>query len=301
MRLTPARALALAIEPFAGQVYFSPECHRGYVALGFGPSSAKMGEVEMPDGAAYFCSRGSVLGQVPGEVIAAAFGVFNPAIVVPAVTYGWTLTDAATICGVRTDGALQQLRRVLGAGPAGLDRVVELLRRATESLSLAGKPLFAGLVAQGLPGEPLADAWRLADQLREYRGDAHVNAWTTAGFDGAEIGLITELYWGLPLRSYVRTRAWTDDELAAAEDRLQARGLLRDGAFTDAGRAARESVEISTDDACAPVVAALRDDLDELVTAVGAWSKQVQEAAGYPASGPQELAALASGQSGTHA
>ena len=56
----------------------------------------------MPDGPTYFCSRGSVMGQVPGELIAAAFAVFNPEAVVPSVAHGWTLTDAATICDART-------------------------------------------------------------------------------------------------------------------------------------------------------------------------------------------------------
>lgn len=289
-----ARALAIAIEPFAGQVYFSPECHSGYQALGFGPSPGKTGEVAMPDGAAYFCSRGSVMGQVPGEVVAAAFAVFNPAVVVPAVAKGWTLTDAETLCAARTDGAVRQLHRVLGTEPDGLGRVGELLRRATERLPVAGKPLFAGLVAQGLPGEPLADAWRLADELREYRGDVHVNAWTNADFDAVEIGLITELYWGLPLRSYIRTRAWGDEDLAAAEERLESRGLIRDGALTDAGREAREAIEVATDAGCAPITAALADDLDELIDLVGGWSRQLQSAGGYPAAGPHDLAALAS-------
>ncbi|OBG45558.1 hypothetical protein A5672_08750 [Mycobacterium alsense] len=294
MTLTPARALALAIEPLAGQVYFAPECHDGYAALGFGPSPGKSGEVAMPDGPAYFCSRGSVMGQVSGEVVAAAFAVFNPAVVVPAVAHGWTLTDAATICAARTDGAVRQLRRILGVDPDGLGRAVELLRRATEDLPSAGKPLFAGLVAQGLPGDALADAWRLADELREYRGDVHVNVWTTAGFDAVEIGLLTELYWGMPLRSYIRTRAWTEPDFAAAEERLQSRGLVRDGAFTDAGRVAREAIEVATDEGCAPIIAALGDDLDELIGLVGEWSRRVQSAGGYPAAGPQDLAAAAS-------
>src|SRR5438132_14110408 len=106
IRTLPLRALAGALEPFAGQVYFSPECHEGYVALGFSPSPADMNGVALPDGPAYFCSRGSVMGQVPGELIASAFAVFNPAVVVPAVQYGWTKTDAATICQARTDGAV---------------------------------------------------------------------------------------------------------------------------------------------------------------------------------------------------
>lgn len=38
-----ARRLAAAIEPIAGQVYFSPECHKAYEALGFGPSPGTTG------------------------------------------------------------------------------------------------------------------------------------------------------------------------------------------------------------------------------------------------------------------
>jgi hypothetical protein len=86
---TRARALAGAIEPFAGQVYFSPECHERYVALGFGASAGRFGNVAAPDGPAYFCSRGSVMGQVPGEVVAAAFAVFNPAVVLSFLNLGW--------------------------------------------------------------------------------------------------------------------------------------------------------------------------------------------------------------------
>jgi hypothetical protein len=292
MTAHPSRALAAALEPFTGQVYFSPECHEGYAALGFSPSPGKMGEVALPDGPAYFSSRGSVLGQVPGEVVAAAFGVFNPQAVVPAVTYGWSLVDAATIEGARTTGAVGQLRRILGETPDGLDRGLELLGRATDGLRPEGKPLFAGLVGQGLPGSPLGDAWRLADRLREFRGDVHVNAWATAGYDATEIGLVTELYWGLSMRTYVRSRAWSDDQLDAAEARLVERGHLADGAFTDAGRAAREAVEVATDDGCAPIVRNLGDDLDELVELLGGWSRHVQAAGGYPTAGPHELAAL---------
>ena len=66
-----ARRLASLIEPIVGQVYFSPECHAEYEALGFDPSPGKAGDVALPDGPAYFTSRGSLMGQVPGEVVAA--------------------------------------------------------------------------------------------------------------------------------------------------------------------------------------------------------------------------------------
>lgn len=290
-----ARALASALEPVAGQVYFSPECHARYAALGFGPSPGTLPDgVALPDGPAYLCSRGSALGPVPGEVVAAAFAVFNPALVAPAVAHGWTLTDAATMAAERTAGATEQLVRVLGERPDGLEGVRAALERATRDLAPAGRALFAGVVALGLPGTPVGDVWRLADRLREFRGDSHTAAWSAAGFDGAEIGLATERWWGLPARSYVRTRAWSDADLDAAEARLEARGWWRDGDLTGAGRAAREDVERATDRQCRPVVAALGDDLDAVVAALVPWGERLRAAAAYLPSGPHDLAAAAS-------
>jgi hypothetical protein len=286
-----ARRLAATIEPFAGQVYFSPECHRGYEALGFGGSpGATPGGVELPDGPAYFASRGSAMGQVPGELIASAFAVFNPSVVVPAVTYAWTLTDATTIAKARTEGATAQLVRILGERPEGVDRVIELLKRATAPLRPEGRPLYAGVLSLGLPGDPVGDAWRLADLLREYRGDAHTAAWTSAGFDATEIGLLTELFLRLPMGSYIRTRAWSSEQIDAAKARLRSRGLLVDDGFTDAGRAVREGIELATDLQMRPAIEALGDDFDELTTIVSTWSAGVRAAAGY-LGGPSDLVA----------
>ena len=179
----------------------------------------------------------------------------------PPSAFGWSKVDAATICAARTKGAVDQLVRVLGPEPEGLADATELMAKAVEPLRPEGKPLFAGLRSLGLPGDPMGDMWRLADMLREYRGDAHTAAWTSAGLDATEVGLLTELYWGLPLRTYIRTRAWSDEQLGAAEARLSARGLLADGAFTDEGRALREKVEVATDAQCAVVLDALGDSV----------------------------------------
>jgi hypothetical protein len=283
----------MALEPVAGQVYFSPEAHAAYAELGFNPSpgSTRHG-VALPDGPAYFASRGSLMGQVPGEVVAAAFAVFNPAAVVPAVQWAWTKVDAATICAARTRGGVAQLERVLGQRPDGLGRATELLARAVEPLRPEGKPLFAGLRGLGLPGEPLGDMWRLADSLREYRGDAHTAAWTAAGLDATEVGLLTELYWRMPLRTYIRTRAWTDTDLDDAEGRLQVRGLLDDGALTPEGRAVREQIEVATDGQCQVILDVLGADFDELLSILGPWGLALRDASAYPAQGPHDLAPI---------
>jgi hypothetical protein len=276
-----ARVLAAAIEPVAGQVHFSPECHAEYVTLGFDPSPGMAGRTAIPDRAAYLTSRGSVMGQVHGSVIAAAFAVFNPAEVVPAVERGWTLTDAATICAARRRGAVAQLRRVLGEAPPGLARAGELTARALEPLAVQGRSLFAGQRAAPLPDEPLERLWRMADAVREYRGDSHTLTWVGAGLGPVEIGMLSDLYWRTPLRGHTGGRGWTAEQMDEAVDRLQQRGLVAGDALTPAGFELRDGIEAATDAHMAPAIVALGDDLDELATILTPWGDRLRESGAY--------------------
>ena len=73
-----ARRLRNTVEPVAAGVYFAPEAHAAYAALGFEGSPVTQDGVARPDLNAYFTSRGACMGPVPGEVVASAFGCFNP-------------------------------------------------------------------------------------------------------------------------------------------------------------------------------------------------------------------------------
>jgi hypothetical protein len=277
-----ARALASNLEPCIGQVYFSPECHAAYEALGFGPSPGSADGVALPDGPAYFTSRGSLMGQVVPQVVASTFAVFNPAVVEPCVKYGWSLTDAPTIFAARRGGAVAQLRRILGARPVGLERAVELLERAVAPLNVEGRALFAGLRSQwDEPADPLTRFFHLGDQLREYRGDAHTASWTSAGLDAIEVGLLTELFLGLPLRSYIRSRAWSDEQLEDGIARLTKRGWIDGTDFTPAGRAAREDIELHTDRQLRAAIEALGTDFDELIAFLKPTGETIRDAGGY--------------------
>lgn len=286
-----ARRLGSVIEPVIGQVYFSPECHANYVALGFDPSSGDADGVALPDGPAYFASRGSVLGQVSGEVIAAAFGVFSSAIVVPLVELAWSRTDAATIRAARADGAVGQLRRLLGEKPDGTERALELLHLAAGPLPINGRPMAAGIAALPVPDDPLAALWHTGDFLREYRGDCHNATWVAAGLTATDIGILTELYWGMPVRSYSRTRGWTTEEFDASEHHLRDRGYL-DGAgphLTQAGRHAREQLEVATDEQMRPALEALGPDIQELFDILTPWGEAIRAGRGYLGAGPHDL------------
>ena len=290
----PLRRLGGALEPVIGSVYFSPEAHANYQALGFKPSPSLVGGVAMPEAVAYATSRGSLLGDARGMVVAAAFAVFEQTGMASRVEQGWTITDAATICDARERGAVAQLERVLGFEPAGRARVEVLLDQAADGLLVAARPLAAGAAVAPVLDHPLGRIFRMGDLLREYRGDSHNAAWAAAGLDATELGMLTELYWGLPLRSYSRTRGWSDEQFDVAEDRLRSKGLIdSNGAFTPEGRAQREAIEVATDLQMQPVLSRLGDDgIDELINLVTPWGVAIRSAGGYLTSGPHDLAAL---------
>src|SRR3954449_1347310 len=100
-----ARRLRNAVEPVAAGVYFAPEAHSAYSALGFAQSPVSRDGVARPELKSYFISRAACMGQVTGEVVAAAFGCFNPEAVVAAVQGGWQIADRAAILQARERGA----------------------------------------------------------------------------------------------------------------------------------------------------------------------------------------------------
>ena len=65
-----SRRLRDLCEPIAGAVYFLPEAQDEYTSLGFEGF-----------GQSYFTSRGACLGRPSGQLVCAAFSVFNPDIV----------------------------------------------------------------------------------------------------------------------------------------------------------------------------------------------------------------------------
>jgi len=265
-----SRHLRDLIEPVAANVYFAPEAQEGYKELGLS---------YLPS---YFRSRSACMGDVTGDVVVATFGVFNPAIVLPAIEKGRTVA-VADILDARERGAIGGLTRILEGVPEGAARATELLRRGADATSTEGHPIYAGLRSLGFPGDPVGDLWRAADLLREHRGDSHVVAWTAHGVDPVEITLLTELWWRMPLNSYVGTRGWSPDEITAGIERLRDRGLIDGEAFTPEGEKLRASIEESTDRQERTVIEALGDDADELLSLLEPWAKAIVASGGYPA------------------
>jgi hypothetical protein len=270
------RAIRNLCEPIGANVYFAPEAHANYAKLGlaaYGPG--------------YFCSRGASLGKPSGLVVTSAFGVFSPAIVVPAVEEGWSKTEPAPLLQARSDGAVASLRRLLGepdAKQAG--RAVALLRRGLDAAEGAGHVLFSGLKSLPFPADPVGQLWRCCDLLREHRGDSHISVWTKALVKPIEIQLMSELQMGIPLKTYSATRGWTVEQMDAAIEGMRAKGWMDGAAFSPEGRAFRERIESETDEMEVPVVDAIGRDLDELLDILRPWAATIVKAGiaggGYP-------------------
>jgi hypothetical protein len=271
----PVRRLGTLVEPLAAAVYFAPEAHERYVALG------------APEDfwAPYYCSRGACLGVTPAPVVAAAFGVFNPEHMAEQLAIGWEAAIPGKWWDARVEGATAQLERLLGSEPDGAARATELLRRIADGSQVAGRPFFAGLAGQPWPGTLLGDLWHAADLVREHRGDTHTAAWTMAGFTAPQVMMLTELWWGLPHGLYLGSRHWPDDAVARDLAVLRERGWV-DGdppTITDAGIRARVELEDATDRAEAYVLDALNDaERDELFAILRPMAATIVAGKGYP-------------------
>ena len=162
-------------------------------------------------------------------MVAAAFGVFKPEVVSAGVTLGWSLTDAPTIFAERRAGAVAQLERVLGAADDGVARASVLLERAVEPLGVEGPRAVRGLAVVVGRSDRSVDAAvpPRRHAARVPRRRARVGVGERRRSTAVEIGLLNDLYMGMPFKSYVRTRGWNDDELDAGEERLRERGLAR--------------------------------------------------------------------------
>ncbi|HVV37824.1 MAG TPA: hypothetical protein VHC63_14540 [Acidimicrobiales bacterium] len=272
----PVRRLGTLVEPLAAAVYFAPEAHAAYAELG------DCGDFWAP----YYASRGACLGETPGLVVAAAFGVFNPAHIAEQLEVAWKVATPAQWWTARVQGATAQLERLLGPSPEGAERATELLRRIADASPISGHPFFAGLVSQPWPGTVVGDLWHAADLVREHRGDTHTGAYNTLGFTAVDMMIMTELWWGLPHGLYLASRHWDDASIATSVERLRALGYV-DGdpiSLTAAGVTARVAVEDATDVGEAAVLDALTDaERDELFTVLKPMAASIVAGGGYPA------------------
>jgi hypothetical protein len=266
---SPTRRLRDAIEPIATICYWSEPAYDAYAALG----------LDFLQG--YVWSRGCVLGEPDGGVVAAAFGVFEPGLIGQLYDAARATAGLADIRAARETGAVTALRTVLGA-PEQVAEVTGALRRAAEAVDMAGRTLFAGLAGLPWPADELGQLWHACAMLRELRGDSHLAACVAAGLTGLEANILTELQVGWPLHSYTATRGWPPEAMNLATISLRERGLIGDDALTGAGASLRADIEEATDRQLAPARDAIGPALPGLLPPLQEWSRQIVEHGWFP-------------------
>src|SRR3954449_6763094 len=235
-----ARAAHRYLEPLHTLVYFVPEGGERYAALGI--KGGMRG---------YFASRSAPFGQVPAEVVIATFYNFAPAQVRNAIPSVWEVTTPEAVLDARLDGADAALRRMLSDAVDSdeMRRAAALAHEATTALDVVGRPLYAAHAALPWPQPAHLQLWHAATLLREHRGDGHIAALVLAGLSGLDAS-ITYVATGKGMSEDLQrqTRGYSEDEWAAAKQRLVDDGLLdATGALSDLGQTLRDGIEAQTD------------------------------------------------------
>ncbi|TGD88501.1 hypothetical protein BayCH28_12325 [Mycolicibacterium sp. CH28] len=283
MSRTPlvARRFFDRFEPVHAVTYFAPGVRTALDAMGF---------VGFWRG--YFATRSAPLGQVPAEVVGAVFYNFSAERVAKAVPAIWDIATPAEMVRVRADTAVASLRDYgLTDDTPGVAEAAELARAAARGAPHDGRPLFAANLALPWPDAPLAALWHAATLLREHRGDGHVAVLVSEGISGRESNVFHSAAGAVPADFIKRSRDYSDEEWNAGVDALSKRGLLTpECTLTDAGRALKEHIELSTDTLALGGLRALDDAaVERLFAALTPITRRVIAGGDIPAATPMAL------------
>lgn len=273
---TPARRLRDALEPIATHGWWSRPPMERLAGLGLGFFDA------------YVWGRAAALGTPAASVVVATFGVFEPGLLTAVYEQGSSVASRDDVLHARSRGASESLGGFVTEAEAA--PLADALLAAIDGLDPMGRPLFAALRSLDRPDTSAGRLWRAAELVREHRGDVHLAAGVSWGLDAVEMNVFTELWLGYPLGEYSGTRGFGPDRIAGAATSLGERGWVRNGALTEAGRAARERLEAVTDEGQADLVRRLGPQLDGLVDAVAHISERLVAAPAFPAD-PRKRAA----------
>jgi hypothetical protein len=232
-----ARRMWSLYEPIHVVTYFTPEARSAFEAAGLRGFWR-----------GYFAGRAAPLGPVDAPPVVASFFSFAPQMVARALPDVWTRISPEDALRVRRDGAVAALRSLLPeVGDATVEEAADLLEAAVAELDCAGRVLAAANAALPTPSDALSRVWNATTVLREHRGDGHIAALVAADVTGCE-ALVWRSAYDLVRDHLQPNRGWTDEEWAAAHDRLIERGWLdRDGKPTQTGEAHHAAIEDATD------------------------------------------------------
>ncbi|MEU8781208.1 hypothetical protein [Streptomyces sp. NPDC048637] len=251
-----ARALWLLTEPLHAVCYFDERCRD--LGKDLGLKGFWMG---------YFASRTAPLGAVEPAAATAVLGVFAPEMVARALPAAWSIVGPAHVLDERGSRAAHALRGIDPELEHTAAWLLPLLQAIVDDAPATARPLFAANRALCDHADPVERLWQLATAVREFRGDAHHTVLADEGVDGCEALVLAAASGRVPKDTMREDRGWSEEEWAAATDRLRSRGLVdAQGEATDQGRQERERIEKATDRLAGRLLRALPDaETEELL------------------------------------
>lgn len=277
--MTPSRSrtLWLRTEPLHAVIYFEEHC-RG-LGRAVGLKGFWMG---------YFAGRTAPMGRVGPGVAAAALGVFAPGMVERALPSAWEYVSPDRVVEERARHTARALRHLVPDVERLATAVNGPLAAAVADAPPLARPLFAANRALADRADPVEQLWQLATCVREFRGDAHVAVLADHGLDAREALALAAVTGRVDAGGIRQARGWTEEEWAAAVDRLRGRGLIDgSGRVTDRGLTEREQVEDDTDRLSGHLLRPLpRATTDALLTALLPAARSVLDSGILPFPNP---------------
>lgn len=269
-----ARTMWRVLEPLHAVTYFAPECVAANKSAGF--RGFWMG---------YFAARSAPFGTAGPNLVEATFYNFHPAMIRRALPDAWTYATPEIALTTRRTAAASVLRTLAPDVETIAAQVIPHLHAAIAQAAAPGRALFAANRDLPTPTDPVEALWQAATTLREHRGDGHVACLLSEGIDGCEAHVLFSADTGIPAALWQANRGWTETDWAAAQQRLEARGLLKDTALTEAGHTLRTHVETRTD---ALAMTAYQDvpGISEALAALTSASKAVAQSGAVPYPNP---------------
>ena len=198
----------------------------------------------------YYLGRGGALGDVPAEVVTAAFAFFPPEVVEEHWNAARQVMPPADGAQLYAELCCEWGRRNLGERP-GAERVLALAERVVDGADASGLPLFAGWRLLPRPDDVPGRLGLVLNLLREHRGGAHVCAVAAVGLRPVE-ATIAGSYGEVGAKFAGWPEPWPDPEPFRA--RWQ------------------QAEDLTSAAAARPYEVLSEDERAELVQLVGAWT-----------------------------
>jgi hypothetical protein len=136
----------------------------------------------------YHLGRGGALGDVPAEVVVAAFAFFPPAVVIEHWNAGRQVISPPDAARLYASQCNEWGRRHF-TGIDGVGRVLVLLERVADGAEGAGLPLFVGWRLLPRPDDAPGRLAQVVNVMREHRGSVHAGAVAAVGLGPLEANL----------------------------------------------------------------------------------------------------------------